>query len=374
MKVKQYISALVIFIMAMSLCVTGCTSAQGEAENIESESESESGHVENDTEDEDEEETYTDVLYDRSIVEGKLAAYFISPPYDYLKWPNTSHAGDSVLFIAPDGTTMLYDCGTVNQGPVVVCALQALGITKIDYFVISHPHSDHVGGFEVILRNFEVGQVYTAAMDEYFVSGDDANARDFMQTVMEMGIPQSFLYEGDSFTFGKDVEVKVYNPPVDYPYELGNYNDQKITYNESSLVLKFIYKDSTYMVGGDIGNTKAYPTETMLLEKYGDELQADVQKAAHHMWSITSTTLSSCDEWIATTKAKIYVGQMSSVAEDVTFFKLLDSGAQVLHNGIDGTVLVYTTGDGTYEVQVENDRITDYYGVLDTVDGHMKVE
>lgn len=313
---------------------------------------------------------YSDVMFDASLTEGKLACFFFGSTNAWTTWQSSTHAGDSVLFIAPDGTTMLYDTNTPNNTPYIVYAMKQLGITKIDYFVNSHPHIDHVGGFALVAENFEIGHVYTpAAEDTYAGKKGNWYNTELGTTVEEKGISHSFLVEGDSFKFGDEVEVKVYNPPADFDYAAGI-----DSYNECSLVLKLTYGESTYLVGGDIDNNPdnfGRATETYLVNTYGDELQADVSKMNHHGDPVLS---SQSDLWLETVQSKIYVGQMSSVPDDITFFRHVKTGAEVFHNGVDGTVLVYTSGDGTYDVQVERNRNNNYYGTLETTDGHMRVE
>ena len=74
-------------------------------------------------------------------------------------------AGDSTLFISPDGKTMLLDAGHPDCADQVIGYLKDLGITKLDYFVASHPHIDHIGSFPEIARNFEIGTAYRSHVE-----------------------------------------------------------------------------------------------------------------------------------------------------------------------------------------------------------------
>ena len=53
--------------------------------------------------------------------------------------------GDGAVLISPLGQVVLFDNGVLNQCQKPVAFLQALGITKIDYHIASHYHSDHIG-------------------------------------------------------------------------------------------------------------------------------------------------------------------------------------------------------------------------------------
>ena len=57
--------------------------------------------------------------------------------------------GDSIL-LECDGSYMLIDAGENDKGGVVVDYLKKHNISKLDYALITHPHSDHYGGFKTV--------------------------------------------------------------------------------------------------------------------------------------------------------------------------------------------------------------------------------
>ncbi len=317
---------------------------------------------------------YSDKVLDRSLVDGKFAVYFLGSDVVYTSYSYSQKAGDCVLLIAPDGTTMLYDCGKPISAAYYVYALQQLGIKKIDYFVNTHPHVDHCGGFALIARYFDIGQVYLpCAVDAYeHPQSQGGSTVAMMNTIKELGIPYSYLKEGDSFPFSSDINVKVYNPPEDMDFD-------NINPNEWSLVLKFVYKNSSVLLAGDCGNNEAKlgrASESVLAARYGSELQADVSKCNHHGdGNVNGNTMAGSKEWISTVNSKIFVAQNNQFTDEKNFFMHTSTGASVFHNGLDGTVLVYTSGDGTYEVQVEMERNNpDYFGSIGATEGHKTVQ
>ena len=62
--------------------------------------------------------------------------------------------GDGAILIAPDGETVLFDNGLLGQCNKPMAYLQTLGITKIDYQIISHYHADHLGCTKEVLGKF----------------------------------------------------------------------------------------------------------------------------------------------------------------------------------------------------------------------------
>lgn len=321
-------------------------------------------------------EEYTSVILDRSLIEGQFAVYFFQSVTNTSSYSGSTQGGDSVLLISPDGKTLLYDCSTIVNSSYIAYALQELGIKKIDYFVNSHPHIDHLGGFQTIVRYFEVGQVYLPSNEAEYddVVEEGGYTKAFWDTVKKQNIPYAFLKEGDTFQFGTDIDVKVYNPPENLDFD-------NIDENEWSLLLKFVYKDSSVLLGGDLGNNEVKlgrASESELVAKYGSELQADVAKMNHHGESLVGgLTKAGSRQWREAVAAKIWVGCRARFADEEQYFNYGAKGAKVFHCFMDGTVLVHTSGDGTYEVQVEKERTAEtaeYYGSNDLVNGHVTVK
>lgn len=86
-----------------------------------------------------------------------------------------TEGGASVLFVTPEGKSMLVDTGwkpgLCNNAPVpkgvkpppcpvsadrIAAAAASLGVKKIDYLVMTHYHADHLGGLEALLAKLPV--------------------------------------------------------------------------------------------------------------------------------------------------------------------------------------------------------------------------
>ncbi len=69
--------------------------------------------------------------------------------------------GQATLFVSPSGESMLVDTGWADfngrDADRIVSAAQAAGVTKLNYVVITHYHSDHVGGVPHLAERIPIG-------------------------------------------------------------------------------------------------------------------------------------------------------------------------------------------------------------------------
>ena len=354
---KIWKSIFVYMLCAVMFLQVGCGEQQSQESPDTDVISSEEGNSEN------AEYTYRDVLVDQSVIDGKFACYFFRSDHD-LTQPHgeTVSPGDCTLLIAPDGTTVMIDCNGMPVTARVVDYLQSMGIERIDHLIISHPDWDHYQGYPVLLRYMEIGCVYTSTSTAWTTEGQLANK--FIKAVEEKGIPRKVLQEGDVMEFG-GATAKVYWPRVGATYALTADDPGALNTNGGSLVIKVVYGESSFMFAGDL----YVGQENVLVQQYGNELQADVEKMSHHGYSTSNGR-----NWIDTVHSKIAVAMCHNVGNQGVWNNYLLRGGVTMNTSLDGTCLIYTSGDGTYDVQVEKERDSSYFGALDTKDGHFRVE
>ena len=173
--------------------------------------------------------------------------------------------GDSEFIELPNGETLLIDAGTNETGADVVNYIESLGYSSIDYVVGTHPHEDHIGGLDDVIRTFDVESVYMPK-----VTADTKTFEDVLDAVDEKGLTINTAKAGVTLVDGDGLSVKMLAPVLD---EYDNTNDY-------SAVIKVVYGDTSFLFTGD---AEEY-AESLIT----DDVSADVLKVGHH-GSSTST-------------------------------------------------------------------------------------
>jgi competence protein ComEC len=72
-----------------------------------------------------------------------------------------AEGGGATLMVAPSGESLLFDSGWEERDARRIFAVaQQAGLKKIDYFILSHFHTDHAGGLQALARLIPIGQCF----------------------------------------------------------------------------------------------------------------------------------------------------------------------------------------------------------------------
>ncbi len=172
------------------------------------------------------------------------------------------------IFIQNGDKTILIDAGTYESGHKIYKYLTDRGIKKLDYFIISHAHDDHVGGAENIARGLNIGTL--------FISSHDSNSysfEKFVDVLVEKNIVPDYPDFDAVYQIG-GIKLKFISPNK-------NFDDE----NENSFVILIEFGEVKALFTGDIEKR----AETDILSRNID-ISADILKVPHH-GSRTSSSL-----------------------------------------------------------------------------------
>ena len=228
--------------------------------------------------------------------------------------------GDCIL-IKENDTNILIDAGNNRDGQKLVTYLKELGIEEFEYVFSTHPHEDHIGGMDNIIREFGINH--------------------FIIPNMELETP---TYQ-EVVKLIEEKQIDKIIPKIDDEYAINNIKlkvlwvgDNLEEINWSSLVLKMDYFKTSYLFMADA--TKE--SEQLILDK---DLKCDVLKVAHHgsNWSSSAQFL----EKARPDYAIISVGKNNdySFPKQVTLDKLKKINATIYRTDLDGTIRITSNGE-----------------------------
>ena len=199
--------------------------------------------------------------------------------------------GDSTLIQTIEGKNILIDGGGSEFGSfdvgesILLPYLLDRRITTIDYLMISHFDSDHIGGVFAILENLKVKNIIISKQGE-----TSENLKKFYEITNNKGIRTITVKKGDIVEIDKYSHFEILFPE-------DNLIEDNIL-NNNSIVARFNSLDFSILFTGDIEEI----AEKRLCELYSgtDKLEAFVLKVAHH-----GSKTSSTEEFLELVKPKI---------------------------------------------------------------------
>ncbi|MBN8209330.1 MBL fold metallo-hydrolase [Bacillus sp. NTK071] len=171
---------------------------------------------------------------------------------------------DSILVIHGD-KSMLVDAGDNGDGDIVTEYIKRIGIEELDYVVATHPHHDHIGGMDEVLKAFKVGKLIMPD-----VSYPTYHYKALQRVIKKKKISVMYAEEGKKIKLGQDVYVHILSPQKRAEYE---------DFNDYSAVLRLRHKQNTFLLMGDAGVEVEKNMMSSLKKK---QLSSDILKLGHH--------------------------------------------------------------------------------------------
>ncbi len=237
--------------------------------------------------------------------------------------------GDSILIISPEGKSILVDAGDVGKGKVVLEALKRYNVQQLDYFVATHPHPDHIGGADEVIKATKVLNVIdngqapdvpeslaapskpapsvgsskkTAAKKPDRSSAITKFYDEYKAAVAQSGAHYEKAEAGKQYDLGGGARLTVL-APIEPAFTRDQIKTGGNLPNANSIVMRLDYGDFSMLLPGDAEEQ----TEHRMLTKELN-LKAKILKVAHHgsKYAITQdfvdrvkpeVAIISCGDW-----------------------------------------------------------------------------
>lgn len=248
--------------------------------------------------------------------------------------------GDAALIRLPAGKWMLVDGGgnaTDTEARigarVLVPALRALSVRRIDYLVLSHEHPDHLQGVVHLAAYFEVGQFLASPL--LFRSVETQQLKWILNA---RGVPFRSLDPDEAPLPVGGALLRPLWPDADS-------GESRTDANEASLVFRLSYGYSAVLFTGDIGAD----AERGLLARRAVE-PCSLLKVAHHgsRYSSSATFLAAARP----AAAVISAGYRNTfrLPAPATLLRLQRQGIRVYRTDQEGTIIAVCKSDGTLTI------------------------
>ncbi|MEO5770278.1 MAG: MBL fold metallo-hydrolase [Polyangia bacterium] len=258
--------------------------------------------------------------------------------------------GDAVLITSPTGKTVLIDGGPATAGEEVARLVRSRTATPLDLVLLTHRHSDHLGGLPLVIARQGARLFMDAAVAHPSPAYDD-----LLRLLAERHIPVREAVRGRIIDLSSDTagstekaRLVLLTPPG--PLITGSRSDV----NANSVVARLEYGGIRMLFTGDAEAI----TEDWLISS-GTDLRADVLKLAHHGSRHSSTA-----PFLAAVRPSIAIASCGPAAQqghlrEELVARVARLGVRLYRTDRDGTITVWTDGRHiTVETQVPARTLT----------------
>lgn len=168
---------------------------------------------------------------------------------------------DAIL-LSTENSAVLIDAGEKGFGKTILAELEARGIQKLDYLIVTHFDKDHVGGAAKLLNSIPVGTVLQSNQPK-----DSEEYENYLKALQNAGLEAVTVRELCTFTL--DGVTYTVDPPRQTAYAADSSNN-------SSLIVTVQHGEKRFLLAGD--------AQSLRLEEFleTEPPACDLLKLPHH--------------------------------------------------------------------------------------------
>lgn len=232
--------------------------------------------------------------------------------------------GDATL-IQVNTKNILIDSGPESSKKNLLAYLNSINLDKLDYVVATHPHEDHIGNMQHIIKEYDILSFYAPK-----ITSNTKTFEEMIDSIKSKDLKINIIKEGtSSIDLGPNTSITVFSPSK---YEYDNLNNY-------SPIIKIEYKNTSFLFTGD---AEEEVENTVLQNNF--PISSDVLKVGHHGSSTSTSTsfLSAVNPSISI----ISVGEDNNYnhPNNETIKKLQQNKSIIYRTDIDGNIVLISNG------------------------------
>ena len=243
--------------------------------------------------------------------------------------------GDCIL-VQAGGSSVLIDTGYDDTSDKVVSYLRKRGVSCLDALIITHYDKDHVGGIRAVGKAFDIDVVYLPGYQ-----GADKNYRNAMAAIDELKLSVEQVTAAREVVLGGARLTLLPSSVPFIPDAKGNEGND----DDLSLVATLAFGNDSYLFAGDLEKDGIAAYIDRGLGRF------DVLKMPDHGKKCGNT-----DDFLEDVQPSIVIvtDAVDDPADKKTLKLLNGCGADVYRTSDCGTVVVESSGTGSYSVSTQS--------------------